>query len=47
MNAPLGLFFAAGTNSQIGYIWEKATIEAKVKNVPPFPYVRESLKKAV
>lgn len=30
MNAPFGLLLAAGMNSQIGYIWDKATIEAKV-----------------
>ena len=29
MNLPFCLF-AAGMNSQLGYIWEKATIEAKV-----------------
>ena len=29
MNAPF-CFFAAGMNSQLTYIWEKATIEAKV-----------------
>ena len=30
MNAPIGLLLAAGMNSQMGYIWEQATIEAKV-----------------
>ena len=30
MHAPLGMLFAAGTDSQLGYILDKATIEAKV-----------------